>query len=119
MRLSVIGTGYLGATHAAAMAELGHEVIGVDIDAAKIARLQSGEVPFFEPGLPELLKAQLASARRRFTPSFAEAADFGDVHFVCVGTPQKKGESAAEMRYVFEAVDTLVAAMRPGSVVVG
>src|ERR1700742_4984304 len=111
MRLSVIGTGYLGATHAAAMAELGHEVIGVDVDADKIAALQAGTVPFFEPGLPELLQAQLATGRLRFTTSFAEAAAFGDVHFICVGTPQKKGEYAAEMRYVFESVDTLVASM--------
>jgi UDPglucose 6-dehydrogenase len=119
VRLSVIGTGYLGATHAAAMAELGHEVIGVDVDAGKIAKLQSGEVPFFEPGLPELLKTQLASGRLRFTTSIADAVASADVHFVCVGTPQKKGEYAAEMRYVFEAVDAVVAGMRPGTVVVG
>jgi UDPglucose 6-dehydrogenase len=119
MRLSVIGTGYLGATHAAAMAELGHEVIGLDVDASKVATLAAGHVPFFEPGLESLLQAQLATGRLRFTTSFAEAGAFGDVHFICVGTPQKKGEYAAEMRYVFESVDALVATMRPGSVVVG
>src|SRR6202000_943618 len=119
MRLSVIGTGYLGATHAAAMAELGHEVIGVDVDAEKIAVLQSGQVPFFEPGLPELLTAQLESGRLRFTTSFEEAAGFADLHFICVGAPQKKGGVAAEMRYVFESVDSVIAAMRPGGVIVG
>src|SRR5690606_10010533 len=98
-RISVFGTGYLGATHAAGMAELGHEVIGVDVDEAKIARLQRGEVPFFEPGLPELLKKHVDSGRLRFTTDAAEAAEFADVHFIGVGTPQKKGEHAADMRF--------------------
>lgn len=87
MRLTVIGTGYLGATHAACMAELGHEVLGVDVEPDKIAALQSGQVPFYEPGLPELLMRNLANGRLRFTTSYEEAADFGEVHFSCVGTP--------------------------------
>jgi UDPglucose 6-dehydrogenase len=94
-RLSVIGTGYLGATHAVAMAELGFEVLGVDVDEAKVAALADGKVPFFEPELPELLVKNLETGRLRFTTSMREAGEFADVHFVCVGTPQKKGEYAA------------------------
>lgn len=119
MRMSVIGTGYLGATHAAAMAELGHEVLGVDVDELKVKKLSAGEVPFYEPGLPELLERNLDSGRLRFTTSFEEAGRFGDVHFVCVGTPQKQGEYAADLTYVDAAVDSLVAHLRPGAVVVG
>jgi UDPglucose 6-dehydrogenase len=100
MRLTVFGTGYLGATHAVCMAELGYEVLGVDVDAAKVATLASGEVPFFEPGLEPLLRKHVESGRLRFTTSYEEAAAFGDVHFVCVGTPQKPGEYAADLAYV-------------------
>ncbi len=119
MRLSVIGTGYLGATHAAAMAELGHDVVGLDIDQSKIERLSKGEVPFFEPGLPELLRANIGNGRLRFTTSVAEAAEFADVHFVCVGTPQKRGEFAADVSFVDAAVTSLCENLRPGATVVG
>ncbi len=119
MRLTVIGTGYLGATHAAAMVELGHDVLGLDVDQSKVDRLNSGEVPFFEPGLPELLAKGLASGRLRFTTSYDEVGEFGEVHFVCVGTPQRKGEFAADLTYVDAAVDSLVAVLRPGALVVG
>src|SRR5476649_805415 len=84
LRLSVIGTGYLGATHAACMAELGYDVIGYDVDEAKIAMLRGGQVPFFEPGLPDLLTKQVNSGRLRFTTDIAEVAGFADVHFICV-----------------------------------
>jgi len=106
-RLTVLGTGYLGATHAVCMAELGFEVLGYDVDEAKIASLQAGRVPFFEPGLPELLRTSLDSGRLRFTTDLAEVAVFGDVHFLCVGTPQKKGEMAADLTYVDAAIDAL------------
>src|SRR3954452_19550936 len=86
-RLSVVGTGYLGATHAACMAELGFDVVGIDTDQAKIDRLAAGEVPFFEPGLEELLRKNLDAGRLRFAASYDDLAD-ADVHFVCVGTPQ-------------------------------
>jgi UDPglucose 6-dehydrogenase len=119
MKMTVIGTGYLGATHAAAMAELGHDVLGVDVDPDKIARLNSGDVPFFEPGLPELLRKGLEAGRLRFTTSYDEVGEFGDLHFVCVGTPQKKGEYAADLTYVDAAVTALAAVVRPGSVVAG
>jgi UDPglucose 6-dehydrogenase len=118
-RLSVIGTGYLGATHAVCMAELGFDVVGVDVDAEKVARLASGIVPFFEPGLEELLRKNLEAGRLTFSTSFADTAT-ADVHFICVGTPQRPGERAADMRYVDAAVANLIAAgPRPGSVFVG
>ncbi len=106
-RLTVIGTGYLGATHAACMADLGFEVLGLDVDAERIARLSAYDLPFYEPGLEPVLRRGLETGRLRFTTSYAEAAEFGDVHFVCVGTPQKAGEYAADLRYVDEAIATL------------
>ncbi|WP_062461990.1 UDP-glucose dehydrogenase family protein [Demequina soli] len=119
MRISVFGTGYLGATHAAGMAELGHEVIGVDIDPDKIERLKRGEVPFYEPGLPELLQKHVESGRLRFTTDPAEAAEFADVHFIGVGTPQKKGENAADMRFVDAVIDTLAPLLTRPAVILG
>ncbi|MCW2491768.1 MAG: UDP-glucose 6-dehydrogenase [Frankiales bacterium] len=119
MKLTVIGTGYLGATHAAAMAELGHDVLGIDVDISKVARLNAGEVPFFEPGLPELLQRNLAAGRLRFTTSYPEIGEFGEVHFICVGTPQKQGEFAADLTYVDGAVQALLTVLKAGSLVVG
>ncbi|KUO10935.1 UDP-glucose dehydrogenase family protein [Streptomyces sp. DSM 15324] len=118
-RLTVIGTGYLGATHAICMAFLGFDVLGVDVDPDKIERLNSGEVPFFEPGLPELLAKALDTGRLRFTTNFAEAGAFGDVHFICVGTPQQPGSHAADMRYVDSAVGELAQHLRRRTLVVG
>ena len=118
-RLTVIGTGYLGATHAVCMAELGFEVLGLDVDEAKVAALQNGTVPFFEPGLPELLQKNLDSGRLRFTTSFEEVGAFGDVHFLCVGTPQKQGEYAADMTFVNAAFRALLPHLRSGALVVG
>src|SRR5690349_5607787 len=118
-RLTVIGTGYLGTTHAVCMAVLGFEVLGVDVDERKVELLASGEVPFFEPGLPELLVKALESGRLRFTSSYEEAAEFGDVHFICVGTPQKEGSDAADMTYVDNAFSTLAKHLRRKTLVVG
>src|SRR3954470_22233730 len=118
-RLTVIGTGYLGATHAACMAELGFDVLGLDVDPVKIEKLSAGEVPFFEPGLEELLRKNVEAGRLRFTTSVQEAGEFGDVHFLCVGTPQKKGEYAAELRYIDEATEALLPHLKPGSLFVG
>ncbi len=118
MRMSVIGTGYLGATHAACMAHLGHEVVGIDADPAKIAALASGEVPFFEPGLPEVLQEALASGRLTFTTDMSAAAD-ADVHFICVGTPQRASSYAADMGQVWGAVTALAPYAAAGSLVVG
>ena len=118
LRLSVLGTGYLGATHAACMAELGFDVVGMDVDEAKIASLTDGRVPFYEPELEPLLRKNLESGRLRFTTSYAEAAT-ADVHFLCVGTPQRKGEYAADMRYVDGVVDGLAPHLDRPTLVVG
>jgi UDPglucose 6-dehydrogenase len=118
MKLSVVGTGYLGATHAAAMAEIGHEVIGYDVDATKIASLAAGQVPFYEPGLPDLLNKHVSSGALRFTTTLAEVAE-AEVHFVCVGTPQKSESFAADLTHVDAAFGDLVGQVRPGTVVVG
>ena len=118
-RLSVLGTGYLGATHAVCMAEMGYEVIGMDVDPAKIAKLQNGEVPFFEPGLEPLLRKNIESGRLTFTTSYEEAGRFGDVHFICVGTPQKKGEYAADMTYVNAVTHGILPYVSDGDLLVG
>jgi len=117
--LSVIGTGYLGATHAACMAELGFQVVGVDVDQAKIDLLNSGRVPFFEPELEELLQRARESGRLTFTTSFAEAGQNADVHFICVGTPQQPGAYAADMSQVFGAVTELAPHISGTDLVVG
>ena len=119
MRMTVIGTGYLGATHAVAMAELGHEVLGVDVDRAKIDKLAAGEVPFHEPGLPELLRKHVATGAVRFTTSYEEAGAFGDVHFIGVGTPQKRTGHAADMTYVDAAVEQIARAADHDCVIAG
>ncbi|MFF2504002.1 UDP-glucose dehydrogenase family protein [Streptomyces sp. NPDC058067] len=119
MRLTVIGTGYLGAVHAACMADIGHEVLGVDIDSAKIAALGEGRVPFFEPGLQDVLGRTVASGRLRFTTSLDEAADFGDVHFVCVSTPQRPDSPAADLRAVDAVIDGLAPRLRRRCLIVG
>ncbi|GAB7192294.1 UDP-glucose/GDP-mannose dehydrogenase family protein [Kineococcus sp. NUM-3379] len=118
MRMTVIGCGYLGAVHAACMAELGHDVVGVDVDVEKVAALQAARAPFFEPGLPEVLEHATASGRLRFTTDIAEAAG-SQVHFVCVGTPQRKGEFAADLRFVDAALTALLPHVGPGELVVG
>lgn len=112
MKISVIGCGYLGAVHAAAMAHLGHEVIGVDVDASRIEALAAGQAPFFEPGFPEILRAALDSGKLRFAlaPASEELADV-DVHFIAVGTPQSEDGKAANLTYVNSAVDTVLAAL--------
>src|SRR5262245_164818 len=118
LRVSVAGTGYLGATHAVAMADLGFEVVGVDTDADKVAALAAGKVPFFEPGLDELLATHLETGRLRFTTDLAEASAWADVHFVCVGTPQSARSHAANLAYVEGAVRGISAALtRPGLIV--
>lgn len=119
MKLSVIGTGYLGAVHAACMAEIGHEVLGVDVDAAKIAALSTGRTPFYEPGLGDLLSRHVADGSLTFSPNLEDAASFADVHFVCVGTPQVTGSGAADLRYVDAVIDGLAPHLQRPCVVVG
>ncbi|MFD5324526.1 UDP-glucose dehydrogenase family protein [Streptomyces sp. NPDC127092] len=124
LKITVIGTGYLGATHAAAMAELGFEVLGLDVVPEKIEMLAAGRVPMYEPGLEDLLARHVAgiegsSGRLRFTTSWEEVGAFGDVHFVCVNTPQKHGEYACDMSYVDAAFTSLAGVVRQGALVVG
>ncbi|MEY9874026.1 UDPglucose 6-dehydrogenase [Streptacidiphilus sp. MAP12-33] len=119
MRVTVIGTGYLGATHAACMAELGHEVLGLDVDPDRIAALAAGRLPFYEPGLDELITTHVASGRLRFTTSYAEVAAFGEIHFSCVGTPQQPGSQAADLRYVEAVVESLAPHLDRPTLVVG
>ncbi|TQR86172.1 UDP-glucose/GDP-mannose dehydrogenase family protein [Mycobacterium hodleri] len=119
MRCTVFGTGYLGATHAAGMAELGHEVIGVDVDPGKVAKLASGEIPFYEPGLRKMLRDNLEAGRLQFTTDYDAAVDFADVHFLGVGTPQKKGEYGADLRHVHAVIDELVPRLKRSAVIVG
>ncbi|MEU4414493.1 UDP-glucose dehydrogenase family protein [Nocardia salmonicida] len=119
MRCTVFGTGYLGATHAACMAELGHDVVGVDVDPGKVAKLADGVVPFYEPGLEEVLQRNLATGRLRFTTDYEDAAAHADVHFLGVGTPQKKGEYGADLKYVHAVVDTLAPMLERPAMIVG
>ena len=119
MRVTVIGCGYLGATHAAGMAELGYEVVGLENDPAKVAELSAGRVPFYEPDLEELLSQHVASGSLRFTSSYAEAGAFGDVHFVCVGTPQEPHGLGADLSQVEGAVTGIAPYLRGDALVVG
>jgi UDPglucose 6-dehydrogenase len=118
-RLTFIGTGYLGATYAVSFAELGYDVLGFDVDAPKIEKLTSGQVPFHEPGLDELLRKSLATGRLRFTTSVEEVARFGDVHFICVGTPQRADSMAADLSYVESSVIALAPLLRRKALIVG
>lgn len=117
--ITVIGTGYLGATHAVCMALLGYHVVGLDVDQAKIDQLSCGHLPIYEPGLEERLQEVLASGRLRFTTDVAAAAEHGDVHFICVGTPQSKDSDAADLSYVDSAVTSLARELRRKCLIVG
>ncbi|MCK6083691.1 UDP-glucose dehydrogenase family protein [Corynebacterium kefirresidentii] len=119
MRMTVIGTGYLGATHAACMAELGHEVLGVDVDENKISALKSGQVPFYEPGLPEVLGRNIEAGRLDFSTDYEEAAEFGNLHFLGVGTPQRRGSYAADMTYVKAVITDLVPKLKGDHIIFG
>jgi UDPglucose 6-dehydrogenase len=118
-RVTVLGTGYLGVAHAACLAELGFDVLGVDIDTARIDALSRGELPFYEPGLAPLLQSGLKSGRLSFSTSYAEAAAFGDVHFICVGTPQQQGSRAADLSQVWGCLETLAPQLDRPVLVVG
>lgn len=118
-KISVIGTGYLGATHAACMAELGFEVIGLDVDPVKIARLSEGKLPFHEPGLPELLVKHVNSGRLRFTTSYEEVGAWADIHFIGVGTPQRSEDGGADLCYVDAAVVSLAENITKDALIVG
>ena len=118
LKISVIGTGYLGATHAACMSHLGFEVVGIDVDPAKIESLAAGTIPFYEPGLQELLQSELATGRLSFSSDLSAISDC-DVHFICVGTPQVADGLAADLSYVFSSLNAIAPIIKPGSLVVG
>jgi UDPglucose 6-dehydrogenase len=118
MRLTVIGAGYLGLTHAVCMAHLGHDVLALDVDENKVAMAAQGQAPFFEPGLEPLLRKNLEAGRLRFTNSFAEAGAFGEVHFLCVGTPQA-ADGSADLSYVYAAADALAPHLSRRCVIAG
>ncbi|WP_201775224.1 UDP-glucose dehydrogenase family protein [Corynebacterium epidermidicanis] len=117
--MTVIGTGYLGATHAACMAELGHDVLGVDVDDKKIESLKNSTVPFYEPGLPEVLQRNIEAGRLDFTTNYDEAAAFANVHFLGVGTPQQRGSYAADLKYVHAVIEDLVPKLKGKHVIFG
>jgi UDPglucose 6-dehydrogenase len=118
-RVAVIGTGYLGAAHAACMAELGFEVLGVDVDPAKVSALSEGRSPFYEPSLSPLLRQHTRTGRLRFSASPQQAADFADVFFLCVGTPQRTDGYAADVSSLVDVVETLVPMLRRPATLVG
>jgi UDPglucose 6-dehydrogenase len=119
LRITVLGTGYLGATHAACLAELGFEVLGLDTNEAQVSALAAGKLPFHEPELQELLQSGLRSGRLRFSTSYADAAAFGDVHFVCVGTPQRPDSEAADLTHLMTCIDALAPLLDRPCLVVG
>ena len=119
LRLTVLGTGYLGITHAACMASLGFDVLGVDIDAGKVDQLNAGQLPIYEPGLRELLRCELDSGRLAFTTSYPRAAAFGDVHFICAGTPPQPGSHHADLSQVNGCVTALAPLLDRPCLVVG
>jgi UDPglucose 6-dehydrogenase len=119
LRISVIGTNYLGANTAAGIAEFGFEVIGVDIDESRVKLLNEGRAPLYEPGLDALLKKHTDSGRLRFTTAYGEIADWADVHFICVGTPQSDGDYAADLSQVNSVVAMLAPLLTRPTLVVG
>ncbi|MFC7877381.1 UDP-glucose dehydrogenase family protein [Isoptericola sp. NPDC057391] len=118
MRISVVGLGYLGAVHAASLAHLGHDVVGVDVDAQRVDALAAGKAPFFEPGLDDLLSQVTGTGRLTVSTDMAAVAG-AQVHFVCVGTPQRKDGPAADLTFVDAAVGELVEHLGAGEIVVG
>lgn len=119
MKVTVIGLGYLGATHSVAMSKLGHQVIGIEQNPEKLAELQAGRAGFFEPGLDQALKEELASGRLSFQSNHNADSAEAEIHFLCVGTPQTNGSLAADTSYLYSAITDLAPLLKPGSVVVG
>ena len=115
----MIGLGYLGATHAVVMAQLGHEVLGIEPNAQRLSALMNGKLPFYEPGLQEALTEALASGRLKFASHHNEDSSQVDLHFICVGTPQLDGSQAADTRHLYAAISDLAPWIKPGAVVAG
>jgi nucleotide sugar dehydrogenase len=117
--ITVLGVGYLGAAHAACLSELGFDVLGVDTDVHRVTALAAGQLPFFEPGLEPLLRRHLDSGRLRFTTSYQEAAAFGAVHFICVGTPQLPAADGADLRQLDACISMLAPLLDSPCLIVG
>jgi len=100
-RIAIIGSGYVGLVTGACFAEMGYQVCCMDIDAGRVARLQDGQVPIYEPGLEEMIRRNLAAARLQFTASIAGAVGFGEVIFIAVGTPPDE-DGSADLRHVID-----------------
>jgi UDPglucose 6-dehydrogenase len=118
-RISVIGTGYLGVTHAACMASLGHDVVALDVDQDKVTSLAAGIVPFHEPSLPELLQESLSAEKIHFTSDWTDVASQADVHFLCVGTPQSPESPAADLSQIKSAISSLAPLLTKPCLIVG
>ena len=119
MKVTVIGLGYLGATHAVAMAKLGHEVLGIEPDERKLSALASGFLPFHEPGLDKALQEVIAHGSIQFANQHDHRTTEANLHFICVGTPQKVGSEAADTTYVFSAAKKLAKWISETAVVAG
>ena len=102
MKITVIGTGYVGLVSGACLAEVGNEVLCVDVDARKIARLNSGEIPIYEPGLEDVVKNNVAAGRLAFTTDIEQSVHFGEIQFIAVGTPPGE-DGSADLQYVVAA----------------
>ena len=118
MKISVIGCGYLGATHAACMASLGFEVVGIDTDQIKVDLLTKGQLPFYEPGLDAFLATEVEAGRLTFSTDFSKIAD-AEIHFICVGTPQSNDGLAADLTYVKASIAAIAPHLKDGALVVG
>ena len=118
-RLTVLGSGYLGVSHAACLAELGFDVLGLDTNADRVGALSAGHLPFFEPALQPLLRRGLDAGRLRFTTSYPDAARFGQVHFLCVGTPQRMDSPCADLSQLDACISALGPLLKDPCLVVG
>jgi UDPglucose 6-dehydrogenase len=118
MRVAMIGTGYVGLVSAACLSEFGHDVVCVDKDAAKIAGLHAGKVPIFEPGLDEVVAANVKAGRLSFTSDLAAAVPGADAVFIAVGTPSRRGDGHADLSFVFGAAEEIAVALDGYTVVV-
>ena len=118
MRVAMIGTGYVGLVSGACFADFGHEVVCVDKDTAKIAALERGEMPIYEPGLNDLVAANTRAGRLKFTTDLKPAVAKADAVFIAVGTPSRRGDGHADLTYVFDAAREIAAAIDGFTVVI-
>ncbi|MGH6969379.1 MAG: UDP-glucose dehydrogenase family protein [Stellaceae bacterium] len=118
MRIAVIGSGYVGLVSGACFSEFGVEVTCIDNDTAKVARLQRGEIPIFEPGLDQIVQSNAANGRLRFATDLGKAVEGADAVFIAVGTPSRRGDGHADLSYVFAATEEIAKVVKDYTVVV-